>query len=223
MVPATIGLVIGGVVGTAIYFSDPNYSEVVDASALSSIVWGVASFISFGMHVVLATLVVRQLILVSRLHRQATQIDLFRPGPVHAFATLTARAGIVVLILAVYSATTDPTTFTNPAWRVVFAVATALSAAAFFLPLSGLARRLRAEKRDLLDTVAGRMTALRSSLYAAVDRNALDELGNLRTAMAALGEDQDRIGKVSPWPWETATLRGFATTLLIPITGSGSV
>lgn len=214
---ATIAMAVGGAIGVSAYFSDATYTAILDAASLTTAVWLIAGFLGFGLHIVLATLIVRQLRLVAALHRQATEIDLFRPAPVHAFASLTARSGTVVLVLALYSAFTDPSTFTNPVWRVVFVVAISLSAAAFFLPLSGLARRLRSEKQDLLDTVAARMSALRRDLYGAADRGSLTEVADLRTAMSALGEDQERIRKVSPWPWETATLRGFATTLLIPI------
>jgi hypothetical protein len=215
---AWITLVVGGVIGAGSGFGEPETYELMTTSVLTTIVWGLVSFVSFGLHVVLAALIVRQLRLVARLHREAAHIDLFLPEPVHAFASLTARAGTVTLALAMYSAATDPTTFTNPVWRWVFIVAMVLAATAFFLPLAGLSRRLRAEKRSLTEAASARLSALTGELHEAIDTRHLDAVVGLQAAIGAVTASRDRVKKMSAWPWETATIRGFTTTLLVPIT-----
>lgn len=54
-----------------------------------------------------------------------------------------------------------------------------------------------------------------------VDRWGPDEApgasDRLATAQTALISQRDLIGRLSTWPWSTGTIRGFATTLLIPV------
>jgi len=215
---AWVWFVVGGVPGAMSLLVDAGNYEQYLVSPITTGVWLTLAFVAFGLNIVVAALIIRQLRLVAKLHRAAKHIDLFRPEPLHAFASLTARAGVLVLVNAVYSALTDPATFTNPVWRIVWFLASGLAAAAFFLPLLGLARRLREEKRVMLDRSAARLSAITQDLNGAVDSRDLGRVGDLRTGLTALVEVHERIRKVSPWPWDTGTIRGFATTLIIPIT-----
>jgi hypothetical protein len=78
-------------------------------------------------------------------------------------------------------------------------------------------RRLQDEKRQLLDRSAGRLRAASADLHRAVDAAGYAPVAELRGVLQALDEDRTRIKTASTWPWETATARGFATTLLLPI------
>jgi hypothetical protein len=193
---------------------DDAYSFV--ASPVARVVWGVVSVfavVAGGFFV----LIVKQLFMIARLHREATQIDLFRPAPLHAFASLSARAGSIVLLIITLSILADPGIATSPLWRWLLVAVIMLAFAAFFLPLIGLSRRLRVEKRRLVDESATRISAVRQELHRAAESRSFDSSGDLRTMLSALSEDHDRIRKLSPWPWDMATVRGFATTLLLPI------
>lgn len=215
---AWIWLGVGGLGGAVSYLLDDGYYSLYMTTPLVTVTWTLLGFLGFGTNVVVAALIIRQVRLVAQLHRQAVHVDLFRPGPLHAFASLTARSGAFVLLNVAYSTLTDPTTFTNPVWRTVFFVASGIAAATFFLPLQGLARRLRVEKQTMLDDSSARLSALTTDLSRAIDGRSFAQVGDLRTSLAALGEIHERIRKVSPWPWDTGTIRGFATTLLIPLT-----
>jgi hypothetical protein len=188
------------------------------SSGLTTAVWSTFNLVSFGFHFALGALIITQIRLVTRLHRKAAVIDLFRPDPLHAFASLTARAGAVAILLILYSALTDPATFENQAYLGISAIGTTLGIATFVLPLAGLRNRLSREKRRLGDAVAGRLSALTAELHDAVDARRLGDVGDLKTSLDVLDSEQQWIRKTSAWPWETATIRGFATTLLVPVT-----
>jgi hypothetical protein len=210
-------LVLGGAFALIATFTDQGgYAELMTTTA-TKIVWGLVYGLG-GLNLMTAALIVRQLTLIARLHREATHLDLFRPAPLHAFASLSARTGAYLVLSVTFAALLDPVALSSPTWRAVLIAMTAAAAAAFLVPLLGLARRLRAEKRRLIDESARRIAAVRHELHAAAESRSFAASGELRTMLSALSEDHDRIRKLSPWPWDGATIRGFATTLFLPIT-----
>ena len=44
-----------------------------------------------------------------------------------------------------------------------------------------------------------------------------DAIARSRLTVGALAEYQTALSKVSTWPWDPGTVRGFGTALLIPI------
>lgn len=206
-------ILVIGIVGL-----DRNASEYpfVLSTTTAHIVWG--TIYSLGAVIVLfVALVLKQLREVGRLHRKAVHIDLFRPAPLHAFASLSARAGGLLVVVVTFGFLVDPVATTEPVWQSVLVSFSGLGAAAFFLPLVGLSRRLRAEKRRLLDESASRISVVRGELHSAAASRSFEASGDLRTMLSALSEDHDRIKGLSPWPWDSGTIRGFGTTLLLPI------
>lgn len=159
---------------------------------------------------------IRQLRLVSNLHRQATEIDLFQLAPAHAFAHLTARAGIGLIFMIVFN------------WLIVTSAVSALdiafysliglfAIAVFVLPLSGMRNRLKDEKVRLIGETDGALKSIMRRIHARVDAGEHEEAGKLNGAINALIAERDFLGGISIWPWEPSTLRGFASTLLLPI------
>jgi hypothetical protein len=214
--------VLSGVAGAALSLAallwDETAVDLLTTSVASTIVVGFFTYLASG--VVVSSLLVhimRQLRLVTRLHRLAVHITLFRPEPAHAFSRLTAVGGGVALVLTAYSILTDPATLTNPVWVTISVAATVLAMAVFLLPLRGMQVRLQAEKRSLLDRSAMRIEAASADLHRLVDGASYASVAEVRWVLVALDEDQRRIKTASTWPWETSTLRGFTTALLAPI------
>jgi hypothetical protein len=215
------GWIVGGagiVLGVVALVSDPEVLEAMQSSVLTLVFYSVFDLL---INVALSlALVVRVGILIrqiTRLHRSATHIDLFHPGPAHAFATVTATAAASIIFMVTVSGMLDPATFENPVWIGFIVAIGVLSTAAFFLPLNEMRRRLKAEKRRLLDhtkTLIGDATGSIESAFAA---GKLDEIPKLKTALDVFNGEEDRIDDASTWPWDTGTLRGFATTLLLPV------
>lgn len=210
--------IVGPILGIVALVSDPSIVDLVGSSVASTLVIGALAYV---IGVTFATVgfvqLSRQLVQVTRLHRRAAHIDVFHPDPAHAFSTLTARGGVLVLAVVAYSMLTDPSTFTNPVWYVGTVVGLVLAVFAFFAPLRGMHRRLQIEKRELLDRSTRRLRAVSSDLHRAVDGGAYGSVAELRGVLDALDIDRGRIKAASTWPWEQATLRGFASTLLVPV------
>jgi hypothetical protein len=172
--------------------------------------------LGYGLSMVGVVYVISALTAIPDVHRAATTIDVRNPGPAHAFAPLSARGGILMLILVAYSAITDPETFEglNLALAVTVLV---LAIIAFVAPLLGMRRRMALQKRELLDESSARIESLETGLARAVDTDELDRIRPLTDALGAYYTKRDRIARASTMPWDTATLRGFGTALLIPV------
>jgi hypothetical protein len=56
-----------------------------------------------------------------------------------------------------------------------------------------------------------------SRIHGQINADDYKNIAGLNTAMSALVVERDIIGGISIWPWQASTLRGFATTLLLPI------
>jgi hypothetical protein len=215
---ALIGTIAGAAFGTLALISDPAILDLITTSVAATIVIG---FVVYTLNVLLVGIAIAQLIkqlwMVVGLHRRATRVDLFRPEPAHAFSRLTALGGVITLTNLVYSMLTDPTTLTNPVWIGFGVGSIVLAIVAFLAPLRGMHSRLRGEKLALLDGSAVRIEAVSAELHRLVDAGSYAAVAEVRGVLDALDDGRTRIRVASTWPWEGATLRGFATTLVVPV------
>lgn len=160
---------------------------------------------------------VRQLRLVAQIHRDATNIDLFRPRPLYSFSVLTATAGLGLAFFNYYSVATDPTTFTNPVWLAILIVSVLLAVVFFLLPLYGMHRRIAAEKERLEAEANERLQTTIADLHQSVDRRELSDADELNKTLSSLSLERQILEKIPTWPWKSDTVRGFVTALLLPI------
>jgi hypothetical protein len=77
--------------------------------------------------------------------------------------------------------------------------------------------RLKDEKARLLGETNEAIQVTIGRIHNQVISNEYKDIGDLNTAMSALVVERDLIDGISTWPWEPGTLRGFASTLLLPI------
>lgn len=159
---------------------------------------------------------VHQLREVSRLHARAERIDLYQLDPLHAFSGLTAQTALGWIFLLYVTRLIVPAELATSAVGATWAIVMAVAIAAFVVPLSGMQRRLAAAKRAAIAQTNERLKRLTEQTNARIDRGELDGLDLLNKASATIIAEQERLSKVSTWPWATATLRGFATALLLP-------
>jgi hypothetical protein len=160
--------------------------------------------------------IVSVLTAIPDVHRAATTIDVLNPHPAHALAPLSARAGILAVVIVAYSAISDPATFQGANLPLAVSLPI-LATIAFVGPLLSIRRRLVHQKAALLDASSERIGALEAELERTVDSDQLERIRPLTDALGAYYTRHDRIGRASTMPWDTATLRGFGTALLIPI------
>jgi hypothetical protein len=171
---------------------------------------------SFSTMFALMIQTVRQLRLVNDLHRQATEINLFQLDPVHAFATLTARTGIGLVIFIIFSGLQESSNITEGNLIALF-VAGILAIIVFTMPLLGMQNRLKVEKAHLLSGTNESIQVTIDRIHNLVNSNEYEDIGGLNTALSALIVERELISGISTMPWDPSTLRGFASTLLLPI------
>jgi hypothetical protein len=176
-------------------------------------------------------LLVRQVRIVSRLHRSVVTVDLLGPGPLHAMARLTARSAIVLILfqLLVFAPLPNVTAEARLALILSSLPFIGLSVAAFFVPLRGYRSRLASEKGVRLASVSRRIEQATASLHAVVDaataealdpetaRLAQTRVDALNKALSSLLQEREFVGKLSTWPWDMSTLGAVLTAVALPI------
>jgi hypothetical protein len=199
-------------------FTEPEpYGEVVPNTFLPYV--GDLLFTGFMMATLYGLIVrsIRQIRMVARLHRRASNINLLKLGPAHAFSTLTARTGIGVIFVLVFGTLVDET----PADSVVdlfwYLVTSLISIALFVLPILGMRDRLEEEKERVLNEIGDLLQHASSHLHDKISQGNYQTLGEQEIAIKALTHERELLERASTWPWNTRTIRGFASALLLPI------
>jgi hypothetical protein len=175
---------------------------------------------------------VRQMRIVSELHRSVVRVDLLQPGPLHAMSTLTARGALVVVVFQLALALA-PLPNLSEAVRTVQLLTmipfVALSVAAFIVPLRGMQALLAAEKDRRMGEVNARLDTLLATLHDVVDEEAVPardadaarhsqtRIDALNKALSSLLQEREFISKRSTLPWDTGTFRAVASAVLLPI------
>jgi len=171
-----------------------------------------ASFAAFVFHTI------TQVRVITVIHRDATAIELWNTPPHNAFANLTLVLAVALIVpytvVEILSALRSQLT---PVELAIYLVAMALGVALFVLPLSGVRARLLRERTRQLDDCARAFSATVARLKTAVESDDLTRVTELKDALTGLALEQDRLRKVSTWPWTADTFRGFVTTLGIPL------
>lgn len=176
----------------------------------------ILSIFTFSSLFALLIQIIRQLWLVNFLHQQVTQVNLFQLTSAHALADLTARTGIGLVLFVVFSGLTESTNISdlNLYGLVIIGV---LAVIVFVAPLLGMRNRLDAEKERLLSAADERIQLTISRIHARVDADEQGVIGDLQATLSALIEERKFIQAISTLPWEPGTLRGFASTVVLPI------
>lgn len=164
---------------------------------------------------------IRQLRMVRKLHARAMNISLLKLEPAHAFSTLTARTGIgVILILILGSAfaiLVDPSEFGTSSNIGGYSVIAFFAVIIFVVPVIGMRDRLEQEKKRVLDETSNLLQSASDDLHSKASRGAYDDFGGIEGTISALIRERELMGGISTSPWNPGTIRGFASTLLLPI------
>lgn len=188
----------------------PNTALPYFVAALAAVFFGATIFCLIARSI-------RQLRMVYRLHAQATNINLLKLEPAHAFSGLTARTGIgVILLLALGYLRTPADDFAG--WMVASYVLMGAPAIVIFaVPVMGMRDRLIEEKRRVLHETSDLLQSTSDNLESKLRVEDYKDVQGMETALRALIRKREMLQKVSTWPWNPATIRGFASTLLLPI------
>ncbi len=159
--------------------------------------------------------IVRQVRIMQELHRRASNINLLHLEPAHAFARLTAGAGGGLIVLMVLGTIYNPELSTGVN-MYGFLLMVLMGIVIFVAPLVGMRNRLVQEKVQRLQEISELLEWTLGQIHDKVRNNNLD-ISEARSTMGALMEERTLIEKVSTWPWNPGTIRGFASTLILPI------
>jgi hypothetical protein len=155
---------------------------------------------------------------ITRIHRTATNIQLWNVRPHNAFARVTVLSAIAITVPYVPAAILSALSSANPVIAIVIVVvALAIATLLFVGPLAGMRRRLVREKELQLIETDRAFDIVATSLRADVGEGNLSSGSDLESLLNALGIERDRLKKVSTWPWSADTLRAFLTSLGLPV------
>lgn len=213
-------LVAGLILTVAAFLAAP--SAVVSDDGSGRVVLFVAYFptLLFGYTLFLIAMMhtIRQLRLVSRIHREATAIDPFDSAPLYAFSNLTMQTGLAYILVGYFALTV------NGAWQfgnVVSALTLTgtfgIGIAAFVLPLWGIHGRLVHEKEALGRDVERRLNRLSAEMYERIDSGAFESTTAIADSFEGVRAMRERIGHLPTWPWPPQVLRGFVSALFLPV------
>lgn len=209
---------IGALAGSAAAVAEPFVGTLFARSPVAAVLLAGVNY-AWNTAVVTTALVqvVRVMGDIARVHREADAIDIFVTAPNRAFAPVTATVGVLLVFAGSYSVATAPERLDNPVWTVVAISCLVLAVITFVTPLIGLRHRLHDQRERLQQSSMHRIRKAAVALETAFDNGHHDEVERLKTTLEALDRERQRISDASTWPWERRTLRGFVSTLLLPI------
>lgn len=221
MLPRWLGwlAIVIGLATTPPYFLEDRiaFGNLSPKTVLPNIVAVVAAAFFAATFMLLLIRSIRQLRMVRSLHAQATNINLLKLKPAHAFSALTAQTGIGVILILVLGSFYNPTQI-GYTWIIFWYFVIALIAALIFVvPIIGLRGLLEKEKERVLSETSDLLQATTENLHTKVKNKDYDDIGGMQTAISTLIRERELLEKISTWPWDTGTLRGFASSLLLPI------
>lgn len=163
---------------------------------------------------------VRQLHLIDRLHRRHAVIDLFAAGPLYAFSHFAARNAVGVAGIGFAWIATYPRDVGASATQLMIGtvvVVMLLAAVTFLWPLWGAHVRLVREREERVLATHAKIRTVAKRLHGDVDGGDFASMDGLSKAMAGLAAELALLEKASTWPWQSSTLRGLMTAILVPL------
>jgi hypothetical protein len=159
-----------------------------------------------------------QLRLIIRIHRESTNINLYESEPHNAFSRFTFPTSVAVTVPYAIAEIVTGTTAGISIFEIGLLVSAFLiSTALFVLPLNGMHRRLVQEKAHQVTESDLRFEVLARELHEQVDGHQFEQLDAVNKAMMSLTIESEKLKKISTWPWRPDTLRGFLSSIALPI------
>jgi hypothetical protein len=213
-----LSILLGFGFSTAMVLGDPApYGDIVPRTAIPYVVDIAISGFMISAFICLVIRSVRQLRLVGRLHERATNINLLKLDPAHAFSVLTSRTGMGIIFLIVASLPLDDTPLSSSLDIFLTLVALLLAIAVFVLPIIGIRYQLEEEKKHFLNEINDLLLATTNRLHNHIRGDDYRDIDGTKDAIEALIRERELIGKISTWPWDLNTLRSFTSALLLPV------
>ena len=214
-----VAVVLGLFVGMAALIAAPTTVVAAGYDTLDYYLANIPIFVAgYVMTMVITFISARWLLLVMRIHRDATAVDVLDRAPLYAFSRLTVFAALGVVAAVYYTLTFNAAYQVGNVPSLAFlAVAFVVGLAAFVVPLWGIHVRIAREKEALVRDVERRVDRIASDLYRDIDSGSMDSASKFTGLLTTLGSLRERIEHLPSWPWPPNLFRGFITALLLPI------
>lgn len=202
------------------YLATSPLAVVIHIGLVSTL--GSATFGVFLFHTI------RQLRVVSQVHRHHTSVSLFRLQSLYGLSSLTARTAFVFVIVgAIAYATRGPSPSTpsgSQVWPDPAAVgigylllSVGTAAVIFASPLIGLHQMLKREKSRRQAGNDKRLEQMIGELHRVVDGGDLQTIDALNKTISSLVAEREVIRKTPTWPWSPGALGVLVSAVLLPI------
>jgi hypothetical protein len=194
------------------FLGAPETRWYLAAAFLPSMILGYSGFPLLVLHTV------RQLRLVTRIHREATAIDPFDLEPVYAFSRLTVVTGLAYVLVGYYGlAVNGAFQAGNLVSIATLAGSFAVGMVTFVVPLWGIHDRLVHEKALLLARAERRIGKVAAEMDRRIDAGEFGTTKEVNDTLAGVTTLRERVAHLPTWPWPPQVLRGFLSALLAPI------
>lgn len=213
-----VAIPAGIVLAAGLIGDDPApFGDIVPLTPIPQVVDFVVTSLLLWFFLCVIARSIRQLRLVHRLHQQVGKIHLLNLEPAHAFSGLTARTGIGLVLVLIASYALDPGALSSTLERSTFLATVSVAIAVFALPVIGLRERIQSEKERAIRDASELLESATSELHEKIRKHDYAHLEGTEAGINALSQEIERLRRVRTWPWNTGTIRGFASTLLLPI------
>ena len=199
-----------------VFFGSNTFGELVPHTILPISVVYILSVLTVMPTFSLFFRIIRQVRILQDLHKRATNINLLYLEPAHAFARLTAGAGGGLILLLVLSNLYNPE-LSSGANLPGMVLGVLFGVLIFVVPLIGMRNRLIKEKSQRLKEISELLQLTLERIHGKVQNQTSTDIAEAQATMRTLIEERDLIAKVSTWPWDPGTIKGFTSTLVLPI------
>jgi hypothetical protein len=175
---------------------------------------------SFGFAFIFLYTVFRSALLIGRLFEEKVIIDIFDQTRLHAISRYAAWLVVVTAIPTYFEFILVPTYVRTGTFLALGVLYWLVVLIVFWLPLRGVNRKLVAEKRRLMKDVNHRIAANFDLLHSKMDGKEYSNIADIREMIGTLQMERDHLKTISTWPWQTGTLPGLLTAVLLPMLGS---
>lgn len=171
--------------------------------------------LSYGLAFITLYAILRASRLISRLFEEKVMIDIFDPTSIYAISRYSAWLVIVMVVSTYLQFILVPSyvqsffTITIVYWLIGLIV--------FWLPLRGANRTLVSEKRKLLKDANLRIRTNFDLLHSKMDNYEYQNVADIREMIASLQMERENIQSISTWPWQTSTITGLLSAIVLPI------
>jgi len=87
----------------------------------------------------------------------------------------------------------------------------------FVFPLLDIHNRIQAKKEMALEENGEIIQQTIDAMHARLAAKKLKASEDFNHGISGLTKVRDEIAKISPWPWESGTLRAFLSAILLPV------